>query len=102
MFVARNYIPRGAKGEIDLLGYDGETLAFIEVRTRTACADQSALPELSVSAEKQHLVGRAARRFLAERHVKDCPVRFDVVAIDEERGRGPLIRLYKNAFSPVV
>src|SRR6202795_4926798 len=54
VFVARNYIPRGAKGEIDLVGYDGETLAFIEVRTRTACADQSALPELSVTAEKQH------------------------------------------------
>jgi hypothetical protein len=34
------------KGEIDLIGYDGETLAFVEVRTRTA------LPELSVTAEK--------------------------------------------------
>jgi len=86
----------------NLVGYDGETLAFIEVRTRTARADQSALPELSVTAEKQHLVGRAARRFLTERHVKDCPVRFDVVTIDEERGRGRLIRLCKNAFSPVV
>ena len=63
VFVARNYIPRGAKGEIDLVGYDGETLAFIEVRTRTPCADQPALPELSVTAEKQHLVGRTARRF---------------------------------------
>jgi len=44
------------KGEIDLMGYDGETLAFIEVRTRTAREDQAALPELSVTAEKQHLV----------------------------------------------
>jgi hypothetical protein len=35
VFVARNYIPRGAKGEIDLIGYDGKTLAFVEVRTRT-------------------------------------------------------------------
>jgi putative endonuclease len=102
VFVARNYIPRGAKGEIDLIGYDGGTLAFIEVRTRTACADQPALPELSVTAEKQHLVGRTARRFLAERHVRECPVRFDVVAIDEEHGQGPLIRLYKNAFRPVM
>jgi Uncharacterised protein family UPF0102 len=30
VFVARNYVPRGAKGEIDLVGYDGETLAFVE------------------------------------------------------------------------
>src|ERR1041384_1103763 len=98
VFVAKNFIPCGAKGEIDLVGYDGETLAFIEVRTRTAREGQAALPELSVTAEKQHLVGRTARRFLLERHVKECPVRFDVVAIDETQGQAPSVRFYKNAF----
>ena len=91
---------KGAKGEIDLVGYDGETLAFVEVRTRTAREDQAALPELSVTAEKQHLVGRTARRFLSERRVKECPVRFDVVAIEEMPGGAPMVRLHKNAFSP--
>jgi Holliday junction resolvase-like predicted endonuclease len=33
--LARNYVPREIKGEIDLIGYDGETLVFVEVRTRT-------------------------------------------------------------------
>jgi len=33
VFVARNYTPREVKGEIDLIGHDGETLAFVEVRT---------------------------------------------------------------------
>src|ERR1700756_5685937 len=46
------------KGESDLVGYDGETLAFVEVWTRTARVDQAALPEVSVTAEKRHLVGR--------------------------------------------
>lgn len=55
VFVARNFVPRGAKGEIDLVGYDGETLAFVEVRTRTAREGQAALPELSVTAEKQEV-----------------------------------------------
>jgi putative endonuclease len=100
VFVARNYVPRGAKGEIDLVGYDGETLAFVEVRARTAREDQAALPELSVTAEKQNVVGRTARRFLSERHVKECPVRFDVVAIEEVPGSAPVVRLHKNAFSP--
>jgi Holliday junction resolvase-like predicted endonuclease len=52
--VARNYIPRGIKGEIDLVGYDGKTLPFVEGRTRTIPEDLPALPELSVTREKQH------------------------------------------------
>jgi putative endonuclease len=102
VFVARNYVPRGAKGEIDLVGYDGDTLAFVEVRTRTAREDQAALPELSLTAEKQHVVARTARRFLSERHVKQYPVRFDVVAIEEVAGSAPVVRLYKNAFGPQI
>ena len=39
VFVAKNYMPRGIKGELDLIGYDGKTLAFVEVRTRTVKED---------------------------------------------------------------
>ena len=35
VFVAKNYTPHGIKDELDLVGYDGKTLAFVEVRTRT-------------------------------------------------------------------
>lgn len=100
IFVARNYTPRGIKGEIDLVGYDGKTLAFVEVRTRTVKGDFPALPELSVTKDKQHLVVRTAQRFLAERHVSESPVRFDVVAIDNHPGKPPVVRLHKDAFSP--
>jgi len=101
IFVARNYTPRGgAKGELDLIGYDGGTLAFVEVRTRTVSDQLSALPELSVTAEKQRVVARTAQRFLAERHVKDSPLRFDVLAIDNIPGGPPEVRLHKDAFSP--
>jgi putative endonuclease len=103
VFVARNYLPRGgAKGELDLIGYDGETLAFIEVRTRTVGEQLTALPELSVTAEKQHIVARTAQRFLAERHVKETPLRFDVLAIDNIPGSPPEVRLHKDAFSPQI
>jgi putative endonuclease len=99
VFVARNYMPRGVKGELDLVGYDGETLAFVEVRTRTVRDDSRALPELSVTATKQSVLLRTAQRFLLERRVADCPRRFDVLAIDNFPGRPPLVRLHKDAFS---
>jgi putative endonuclease len=100
VFIARNFLPRAAKGEIDLIGYDGETLAFVEVRTRTVRdGDLSGLPELSVTTDKQRVVVRTAMRFLSERHVKECPCRFDVVAIDNRVGMPPEVRLHKDAFS---
>jgi putative endonuclease len=99
VFVARNYMPRGAKGEIDLVGYDGSTLAFVEVRTRTESEEHAALPELSITRDKQSVLIRTAQRFLAERHVADCPCRFDVLAIDNRPGHAPAVRLHKDAFS---
>jgi len=100
IFVARNFTPRASKGEIDMVGYDGHTLAFVEVRTRTVRDELSALPELSVTPGKQHLLARTARHFLAERRVRECPCRFDVVAIDNSPGKPPVVRLHKDAFSP--
>ncbi len=102
VFVARNYIPRGANGELDLVGYDGETLAFVEVRTRTVRDEPTALPELSVTPDKQSAVVRTAKRFLAERHAVDRPCRFDVLAIDNHPGEAPRVRLHKDAFSPQI
>jgi putative endonuclease len=59
-----------------------------------------ALPELSVTREKQRVVVRTAQRFLSERRVQECPCRFDVVAIDNRPGQPPVVRLHKDAFSP--
>lgn len=101
IFIARNFSPRSSKGELDMVGYDGPTLAFVEVRTRTLRGDGlSALPELSVTEGKQHVLVRTAVHFLAEWHVKECPVRFDVLAIDNAPGQAPVVRLHKDAFSP--
>jgi putative endonuclease len=101
IFIARNFTPRASKGELDMVGYDGATLAFVEVRTRTLREDElSALPELSVTEGKEHVLVRTALHFLAERHVREGPVRFDVLAIDNAPGRSPVVRLHKDAFSP--
>ena len=102
IFIARNYAPSRAKGEIDLIGFDGETLAFVEVRTRLAVKGKPALPELSITKEKHAVLVRTAYYFLRERHLKECPLRFDVVAIDNTPGQPPAVRLHKAALSPQV
>jgi putative endonuclease len=82
-------MPVGAKGELDLVGYDRETLAFVEIRTRTIPDDTSALsalPELSVTFSKQAVLVRTAQRFLSDRRIRDCPTRFDILAIDNIPG----------------
>ena len=38
MMIARNFTVPGVKGEIDLIGYDGAVLAFVEVKTRTSAS----------------------------------------------------------------
>jgi Holliday junction resolvase-like predicted endonuclease len=60
VFIAKNYMPQGVKGELDLVGYEGETIAFVEIRTRTVREDVSGLPELSVSHAKQSVLVRTA------------------------------------------
>jgi Holliday junction resolvase-like predicted endonuclease len=62
-----------------MVGYDGKTLAFVEVRTRTVREEMSALPELSVTPCKQHLLARTAHN---------------------SPGKPPVVRLHKDAFSP--
>ena len=53
--IARNFTYRGMKGEIDLVGYDGATVAFIEVKTRTAAHSGFGSPEEAVTHKKQQL-----------------------------------------------
>lgn len=57
LFIAKNYAPSHSKGEIDLVGYDGDTLVFVEVRTRAVAQGTVALPEMSITREKHHVFG---------------------------------------------
>jgi len=100
IFIARNYMPSRVKGELDLIGYDGDALAIVEVRTRLAAKGQPALPEMSITKEKHEVLVRTAHYFLRERHIQKCPLRFDVVAIENTPGQPPIVRVHKAALSP--
>jgi len=95
VMVARNYRSPRSRSELDLIGWDGDVLCFIEVKTRTTRDIQPA--EMAVDQEKQRDLSRVAREFL--RKVRGTPAfRFDIVSIYLEVGREAEIQLFKNAF----
>ena len=89
----RNYVCK--MGEVDIIAKEKDTLAFIEVKTRTSTAFGP--PQLAVNAAKQMQLSKAALYFLKEKGLGDIKARFDVVAI-VLGPRGPEIELIKDAF----
>jgi putative endonuclease len=96
--IARNYTSPGIKGEIDLVGYDGPVLAFVEVKTRAGNPEAQAKPEESITPAKRRLLSRTALRFLNDWHLRQAQYRFDVLALESRPGERPEVRLHKNAF----
>jgi putative endonuclease len=77
MMVGRNYRPPARRGEIDLIGWDGDILCFIEVKTRTSHDVKPA--EAAVDHEKRREMAGMARAYL--RRLPEVPWRFDVVSV---------------------
>jgi putative endonuclease len=93
--VARNYRPRRGRGEIDLIGWDQDRLAFIEVKTRKD--EDFGRPDQAVNHEKRRNLIRVAREYLRRADVAPECERFDVVSVVLESP--PRIELRKGAFS---
>jgi len=93
--IGRNTRDAIVNAEIDVVAYDGATLCFIEVKTRTSHAVKPA--EAAVDQHKKRELSGVAREFL--RHLPpDCPYRFDVVSVYYEQQSHPTFELFRNAF----
>jgi putative endonuclease len=97
--ICRNFRAPGLKGEIDLVGFDGSILAFIEVKTRTSKPSPAGLPEDAITADKRRFLSRMARQFLVDRRLDGVAWRYDVLAIESRAGHRPVVRLHKGAFA---
>jgi putative endonuclease len=75
--LARNY--RTRQGEIDLVARDGDTLVFVEVRSRASDRFGGAIESITV-AKRRRLVA-AARHYLSKL-TREPPCRFDVVTLE--------------------
>ncbi|MCO6044839.1 YraN family protein [Aeoliella sp. ICT_H6.2] len=86
-------------GELDLVAVQGETIVFVEVKTRRAhsLADAAA----AVDEEKQRRIVRTALAFLKHHGLLEYSVRFDVVALVwPENAKEPQLLHVPSAFEP--
>jgi putative endonuclease len=90
---------RNRIGEIDLIALDGETIVFVEVKTRTSHA--AGHPVEAVTFQKQKQLTRSALAWLKRRGLLEHRCRFDVVAITWTPGEPPVIEHFVHAFEAV-
>ena len=99
--VARGWRSSRARGDLDLIAWHadpgGDTLCFIEVKTRTTRAVASA--ELAVDRDKRRTLRRLARHYLRQLPSRDVPTRFDILSIYFETGKPPDYEFFPNAFT---
>ncbi|WP_025351743.1 YraN family protein [Nocardia nova] len=92
--VERNW--RCRYGELDLIVTDGDTTAFVEVKTRTGLGFGT--PAEAVTFAKRQRIRRLALLWLAEQDGPWLRVRFDVISVLLLPGEPPRIEHVRAAF----
>lgn len=91
--IVRNY--RCPLGEVDLIARDGDTLVFIEIKTRKHKSIDYA--KEAVNDRKKRQLSKTALAYMKTNNCCDTKARFDVVAISLKNGK-PQIEVLQNAF----
>ena len=95
--VARRWRSPKQRGDLDLIGWDGEWLCFIEVKTRSSRAVEPA--EAAVDTDKRTALRRVAREYIRlVDGATNVPSRFDVVSVYFEKDKQPEIEVFRGAF----
>jgi putative endonuclease len=97
--VARRWKSVKLRGDVDLIGWDGDWLCFVEVKTRTG-RDAMSPAESAVDHDKQEMLRKMARAYLRgfpEKLRREVPVRFDIVSVYLQPA-GVEFEVYRGAF----
>ena len=92
--LARN--ARAGGVEIDLVAARGDTVAFVEVKTRRG--RRHGLPEEAVDARKQARLARGAAAWLREQRPRSRRARFDVIVCELDADGTWTVRHLEAAF----
>ena len=95
--VGRNSKGVQVTGEIDIIALDGETLVFIEVKTRRS--DEFTPVITNVDARKQRQIIRTAKVYRKIFGIRNMPFRYDVVTVLMPKHTEPTIELTKGFWS---
>jgi putative endonuclease len=94
--VARNYRMNSGAGEVDLIGWEGDTLVFVEVKSRQT--EAYGAPDRAIGPQKEFSLIRAAREYARHAEVPWSRVRFDVVNVVFTTP--PAVTHFRNVFGP--
>jgi len=92
--LARN--ARVDRYEVDLIAREGDTTAFIEVKTRRN--EGEITPEENVGFEKRRHLRKAARIYMAHENNPSMYYRFDVVSVLIPDSEKPSVTIHRDAF----
>lgn len=95
--VGRNSKGVAVTGEIDIIAIEGETLCFVEVKTRTS--EDFAPAITAVDRRKQRQITRTSKVYRRIFHLEKAKVRFDVVTVIMPKDGKPNITLTKGHWS---
>ncbi len=83
--------------EVDIIAQKGDTVAFVEVRSRTD--DSVSTPEETVNYKKRQHLRAIARRYIARYGDPELYYRFDVAGVVMPTDGPARITYYENAFT---
>lgn len=83
-------------GEADIIARQGETLVFVEVKTRTGI--QKGFPAEAVTPGKRARYEKIAAWYLCNYGEVNIPIRFDVIALLVLKDDRAMVKHYVNAF----
>jgi putative endonuclease len=92
--VGRNSNGAEVTGEIDIIALEGDTLCFVEVKTRMA--NDFAEPSSAVTLRKQRQITRTAKVYRRIFDLSEMQYRYDVVSIVLGHFGNPSIELLKG------
>ncbi|CAN5529648.1 YraN family protein [soil metagenome] len=95
--VGRNSKGVQVTGEIDIIALDGETLCFVEVKTRRS--DEFTPIITAVDSRKQRQITRTAKVYRRVFRIWDIKYRYDVVTVLMPQNAQPEIELTKGFWS---